>query len=1544
MNIHDETAKHVFSNVKFSSIQSIKFSLYSKEEILKMSACEVTNHMLHKHYIPQDNSVNDLRLGTSDKRLMCSTCVNNVHCCFGHYGHIELAEAVYHPGYIKNIVKVLRCICYYCSRIRLIDTPHCDIATLERLCGKIQYCQHCRSPQPSYTAMGCAIARFFDLNIQFACNDVDLYHQELNKDRSRQADLLLDLRDSITQEREWAEQPFTPKFCRQILMDISNNDARKMGFSNASRPENMILELLIVPPVAIRPYNNTMLTGNSEDRSKGQSDLTQRLIKIIKDNEACRNIERGDGYLYPIKRMELLGKLQNSVMEYIQTIKPVNPKYLSTKLPNEVFPRQENGHIVNEEGLIVYNPIVIKQSDHLRRSFVGFVAAACRSNNPSVTQPLSGRLAGIAGRMRGKDGRLRLNLCGKRVNWSSRSVISPDVTNDINELGVPHHVARGIIISEFVHEFNKSKLTTCIRTGQVTSIQKKDKNINQNNLNDIILEPGDVVERCLMDGDWVLFNRQPTLHKYSIMAFKVKVCEGLSFRLPLPTTCAFGADFDGDEMNMHKLLSPEAEAEMVHIMAVEKNMISATNHAPIIASVMDTTLGIYNMTQRSIFLTKKQVCDLCMHIRYVKNRTEMEIFAHIPPPAIIKPVELWTGKQIVSLLFPEEYFCRRSFRSSNLKTAKDFFIWDESYVVVHHGELLAGSLCKKAIGISGGNIIHNIHNDFGNIEALHFVSDLQRLAMAFLTIVQPFSVGVSDCLIPESAKDKINHFLEETNIYIENVHDQFPGGNISDEAEVVVTNVLRAMLPKCSGIIQHHLVNSPLAQHSNNRFLTMMTAGSKGTVVNVSQIMGCIGQQTNNGKRIGVSNSTSIPCFRPNDSNPLSKGFVSSSFIQGLKPYEFFFHAVGGREGSIDTAVKTSETGYLSRRILKSMESHCVSQTGSVCNARGDIIQLAYAGNNMDTSCMERVQFTCFNMIDRIPYIYDRSRTRHEYYILNELSVETFVLLTEHESEIDQACIQLRNARILRFPQDLTDDLLVPVCCKRILDRIWNTRKAYHISPEWVHESLLELQNLDKDMQKIFPRPFTKIIMGYIRSEAAIFSIRHGKDSIKEYCIDILKHLYRGKISAGEMVGALAATSISEPTTQLTLKTFQFAGCGNHTVTQGIPRLKELIDVCENIKTPSLRIYLKEYGMDKSKVEKVARGLEYHTFSYFVENVEYIAVQTNSMIESCFDIRYQMNIARMIVQNISLEFLIEALYDFFGFGFISVMNADESTDIEWWIKIHFYDIRPILHAGRYAFHLIHLPREYYISEPTQPVYAVTQQVNILREFHIQTISPIHIQGIKDIKRCVITETKYMNIQKQEVTEYIIQTDGSALAEILELEFVDRERTTTNHVVEMFHVLGICAASNLLQQEIINVLMGDGGYVAESHIRLLVNTITSQGLLYGNNRNGIIKHTSSSLARASFEVSVDVLQKAALSGETDPIKGVSETILTGKLCPVGTGTVELLNRDGTICPAGQVIYTKKLLENFMPIHIIKNQSIPNLSKSAHHKAIDMLPWG
>ncbi|WP_297466545.1 DNA-directed RNA polymerase subunit A' [Thermococcus sp.] len=872
-------------------IGSIEFGILSPQEIRKMSAAEITvPDTYDDDGYPIEGGLMDKRLGVIDPGLRCETCGARAGECPGHFGHVELARPVIHVGFAKTIHRVLESTCRECGRIKLTDEEIEEYMKKFEVVGDRKKAKDRLIKEIHKKAkerMVCPHCGAPQFPIKFERPTI---YWELRKD----------------EEGNEYKHRMMPSEVRDRLEKIPDKDLPLLGLHpEKARPEWMVLTVLPVPPVTMRP-SITLESG-----IRAEDDLTHKLVDIIRINNRLKsNIEAGAPQLIIEDLWDLL--------QY----------HVTTYINNETS---------------------------------GIPPAKHKSGRPLKT---------LAQRLKGKEGRFRGNLSGKRVNFSARTVISPDPMISINEVGVPIAVAMELTVPEKVTEFNFEKLRQRVLNGPDKYpganyvIDPEGRRIrlmetNREKIANELLDIGWTVERHLEDGDIVLFNRQPSLHRMSIMAHRVRVMPYRTFRLNLSVCPPYNADFDGDEMNLHVPQTEEAQAEAKILMEVQNHIISPRYGGPLIAGIQDHISGGYLLTREGAYFTRSEV-------------EQMLMFAGVDVDELPKPdkvengVELWSGKTIFSLLLPDDLtiwyrnkLCDEPERCEALeKLIEEKLVPSEEevrklaydgFVYIQNGKLLSGAIDKKAYGREDGKLLDIIVREYGVERARQFLDQVTKLTIWVITH-KGFTTAIDDEDLPQEALDRIKEIIREAEERVNRLIEAYkrgeleplPGKTLEETLESKIMAVLAEARDNAGKVAEKYL-------GMNNHAVIMAKTGARGKILNITQMAAMLGQQSIRGKRLyrGYRDRV-LTHFKPGDLGARARGFVINSYKSGLTPQEYFFHAMGGREGLVDTAVRTAQSGYMQRRLINALQDLKVDYDGTVRDPTGIIVQFRYGEDGVD--------------------------------------------------------------------------------------------------------------------------------------------------------------------------------------------------------------------------------------------------------------------------------------------------------------------------------------------------------------------------------------------------------------------------------------------------------------------------------------------------------------------------------------------------------------------------------------------------------------------
>lgn len=966
-----------------------------------------------------------------------------------------------------------------------------------------------------------------------------------------------------------------PTEIRERLVKIDNESLKVLGFNpEVFRPEWTVLTYLLVPPVTVRP-SITLETGE-----RSEDDLTHKLSDIIRSNQKLwENLNAGAP---EVIIEDLWDLLQYHVTTFFDnTIAKIPP-------------------------------------------------ARHRSGQPLKT---------IAERIKGKEGRIRKNLAGKRVNFSARSVVSPDPFIKINEVGVPREVAEIITVNERVTSLNIERLRKLIlsdefpKANYIVRPDGKRKKVTPELKEDLAkeIEIGYSVERTLCDGDIVLFNRHPSLHRASILAHRVKILPGRTFRLHPAVCFPYNADFDGDEMNIHGPQTEEARAEAETLLLVDNALISPKNNTNLLGCNDDAITGNYLLWKEN--LTKEEFQQLLFQVaKKIRKEKKKEI----------------KGEELIKELLPEKL------RNLNLENT-------------------------RLITPEEGDLIKEIDKELERKEVVKILEEIFSLGTIFLSR-KGFTISLRDLDVPEEIKKKAEEIIENANKKVKEIIEDYKNGKLErlpnktleESREIKILQTLNSVRTEIGKIIKEKFPKDNLAN-------IMIASGARGNVLNILQLACTVGQQVLNGKRINFGyTDRSLSFFKKGDLSPEANGFIRNSFIKGLRPDEFFFGAVTGRDAMMDTALRTPKSGYLYRRVVSALQDIVVEYDETIRDASKRIIQFKFGGDGLDVASL-------------------------------------------HKNE---------------------------------------------------------------------------------------------------------------KISPGEAIGIVTAQSFGESSTQMVLNVFHSAGVAEMQVTQGLPRLIEVLDARKEPSTPSMEIYLDSEYNNEEDAKKIAEKIKE------VKLKEVLSEITTDFFQNKLELQIDSSFLKRL--HLTVEKIIEILKDK-GFNVKSkdnslIINFDEKTT-------------------------------------SKELYKLKQK-----------IKEIHVSGIKGIEQVLLVKRE---------KDFVILTAGSNLKEVMEFKGVNKEKTTTNNIHEIADVLGIEAARVAIVEEISKVLTSQGLDIDKRHLYLIADAMTYLGVLMGVTRVGIISEKSSILAKACFETPEKHFINATKTGKEDKLASVIENIILNQPVPVGTGLPGLL---------------------------------------------------
>ncbi|KAI8902601.1 hypothetical protein BC833DRAFT_572629 [Globomyces pollinis-pini] len=1288
------------------------------------------------------------------------------------------------------MVAVLQNICKACARV-MVDEQYkrstvkklrdkgldsinrkLILKNLNVLCKKTSICPHC-------SAINGAIKKVGPLKL---IHDKFKKKTKMTEEEAKFRDsfrLAAEIDPYIKSYLSKAVDDLNPLVVLGLFERISNEDCELMGLDHQkARPEEFLWTSFPIPPVCIRP-------SVGQETSSTEDDITILASEIIDVNcnmEAC--IKDGT-------KVELL----NQYWEFLQL---QSAMYITSDLPGV--------------------------PNHLQMNLNKIKKGFCQ-------------------RLKGKQGRFRGNLSGKRVDFSGRTVISPDPNLRIDQVALPERVCKILTYPEMVNDHNIDRLRQNVLNGPdkhpgalfVTTSNgfkrflKYGAGLERAAQN---LRVGDIVDRHVQDNDVVLFNRQPSLHKLSIMSHFVKVRPWRTFRFNECVCAPYNADFDGDEMNIHVPQTEEARAEAVHLMGIKANLVTPRNGEPLIAATQDFITASYLLSRRDVFYDRSQFSQICCYL------ADAGLQIDVPQPAIVKPVQLWTGKQIFGILLKPnssskvnvnlETKCRTfgrdekhkktgvtfsGYRDENGKPYDNSLCPNDGWLVIHNSEVMCGVIDKSIIG--DGNkksMFYVVYRDFGSVEAANCMNKIAKLTSRWFAN-RGFSIGIDDVQPGKKLIELKAKTVSQGDLDCNEMIRKSKAGELPNQPGCTQETTLETKLSGILSKIRDDVGTVCFAElNKYNAPLTMSLCGSKGSKINVSQMVACVGQQIISGKRIPDGfGDRSLPHFAKKSKLPSAKGFVANSFYSGLTPTEFLFHAVSGREGLVDTAVKTAETGYMSRRLMKALEDLVCHYDLSVRDSIGGVVQFRYGDDGLDPAMIED---------DTYPVEFMRT-LKHT---INSIPIKK-----------NQSSLTYQQARTL-----MDNELKKPMfkkCSNAYIDAV----KAF------VEKEVIKKLKWISTTSELAPKnPITK-------------------EQLSQFLFVCGDKYLRAMIEPGTAVGAIGAQSIGEPGTQMTLKTFHFAGVASMSITLGVPRIKEIINAAKKIATPIIKAPL------------------LFQIGNYEQPIPYIP-QTRFAAETAT--RVVKGRVEKTTLNDVLEFMQEIITGYDTFLRVRV-NLEAIRQLQ--LDVNISTIRwSIITSKKLKISDAHIKLESSSTLRITVANGKTDSTNVymLMQALKRALPKVVIKGLANAGRAVINDNS-----KEKKLELMVE--GYGLREIMGTDGVDGLKCTSNHIDETLKSLGIEAARETIVFEIANTMSNHGLTVDRRHLMLLGDLMTFKGEILGITRFGIAKMKESVLMLASFENTTDHLFDASFFGKHDTIQGVSECIIMGQPMSLGSGIMKLL---------------------------------------------------
>ena len=952
-----------------------------------------------------------------------------------------------------------------------------------------------------------------------------------------------------------------------------------------------------------------------------------------------------------------------------------------------------------------------------------------------------------------------------------------------------------------------------------------------------------------------------------------------------------------------------AETELRLLAAIPYQIISPASNAPIIGIYQDSLLGSFRFTRPNIKLTQRDAMNLLMMYSKVDTKAIRDAGSKLNSFDILSQIMAPVTLNYKTNMFGDN----EDYATSN------------NVLEIRNGKYIRGQIEKSVLASTSKGILHRTFNDFGNMACSNFIDDLQNVVTEYMK-TSSYSVGVSDLVADKTTQNKIIQAITkqklEVQALIDKVHLGIFENNMahsnSNEFELQVNNILNKARDESGRVARDSL-------SKDNRFLMIVKSGSKGNMLNISQMIAGLGQQNVDGKRIpyGFENRT-LPHFCKYDDSPMARGFVENSYISGLLATELFFHAMGGRIGLIDTAVKTSQTGYIQRRLIKGLEDMKVEYDMTVRNNMGRIVQFAYGDDGVDSTRVEN---------QTIPLVGMSIEDIYMHFDINDITNVNAVYTKDAGKRVkaqvkgaQEKCIKYINHMIASrteivesvFRNKNEDSVKMPVSFANSISNIQgqlslNANSVIDITPLEAFDLIEEYFARLNSLVMVKPGKLFEVLYYYYLSPKNLCIQKRFHRSALVMLLEMVVLKYKQSIvHPGEMVGVIAGQSIGEPTTQMTLNTFHLAGVASKSnVTRGVPRIEELLRLTNNPKNPSLTIHLKRMDeTDKDKAANYANMIEYTKLSDLVKSMQICfepserttsieadktlldqfyefedivdecnggSEQTDTRTKSKWIIRMELDADVLLEKNITMDDIHYAISNSAYGENVNCVFSDYNSD-KLVFRIRVFDINK---KKKIVANTLDQSDEIYVLKNMQDVL----------------LNSIVLRGVSNISK--VTPRKLQNMVALEDGKYVrkdvwvLDTTGSNLLNILGLDFIDTIRTYSNDIREVCDVLGIEAARQMLFNEISEVMEFSDAYINYHHLSLLCDRMAISKNMVPIFRSGLLNDNIGPIAKATFEVHTEVLLGAARHAEFDHMRGVSASVMCGQYGKYGTGAFNVI---------------------------------------------------
>ncbi|XP_015795120.1 DNA-directed RNA polymerase I subunit RPA1 [Tetranychus urticae] len=1289
------------------SLATVSFKPYSRQELKKSSVLEVTNPVSFDALgHPTKGGLHDPVLGPSRRDDICETCNLGGHGkdeCPGHFGHISLPVPIYNPFFIRQMFQMLSMCCFSCHHL-LFHPANLQVVLyqlqaldygLDYLVDELQSVANDLSNIKS--DKGPEFIDFLKAKLSECIENALKQNSTNSKNDVSQVRNVIDRKQNLMKALLQGKLVKIIKNCahcnnKKFNMSLVNNSMVLMsqpkslpkhyGFTASNETPETSGSVLKDKVQEVDSSGKSFLTplvarDHLRQLYKNETETLKRMLKLIHTEEGLEDALEGDDSAIDVFFMDMIPVTPPRFRPLHMMGGKSYEDETTTMLTQVILASEGLKNSLKSLQNLDQTSVKEKTQEMTKlHSAWGRLQILCNRIYDSEMDKLPEKKApGVRQILEKKEGLFRKNMMGKRVNYAARSVISPDPYISVDEIGIPEIFATRLSYPQPVTPWNVEVMKKAVINGPdihpgALSVTLEDGSVMRLRANDPeqrarianLLgqhKPGSrTVNRHLINGDILLLNRQPTLHKPSIMAHKARVLKReKTLRLHYSNCKCYNADFDGDEMNAHFPQSELARSEAYNIVSVNKQYLVPKDGSPLGGLIQDHIVSATLLTMKGNFFNRKDYQQLVFSALF-NQKTPIKLVK----PTIWRPVPLWSGKQIITTLIinlvppdktPPTLYISSKVNSKTLSSGnfRDITVskyytpeeLDDSTVIIRQGEVLQGLIDKANIGPTPYGLIHICYELYGGEVSNSLLTAIARLCTVYLQVHGGVTLGIEDIIVNENADRKRSEIIRASTTVGDEAATQAVGLPITCEKSVLVKRlrewhasqdpVLMKTLDSCmksktdevnDGITKVCLPAGLIKKFPHNNLQLMIQSGAKGGTVNALQISCLLGQIELEGKRVPLMMSgRTLPSFVPYDTSPKAGGFVTGRFLTGIRPQEFFFHCMAGREGLIDTAVKTSRSGYLQRCLIKHLEGLTVQYDSTVRDIDGSLVQLQYGEDGIDVLKSQLLKpkampLLIHNRAVLMPTDEELSRLQLSPDILAKIEeYRQNISDWEEINEMDRLKRRIGSGFQEYFEVKLRD-------YKNNLPESVGPTELSQEDYSTIIDSWFQLSKNDKRQLNFYflpcpgplsidfrpnhhfgvlPEKMEYQIQNYVKSspDGLVFdpSVDVGDESWKGkqiVTITELKNLINSRFmkslaDPGESVGLLAAQSIGEPSTQMTLNTFHFAGRGDMNVTLGIPRLREiLMTASPKIATPNMDIPFRS-DFDENRIDAVRKRM-----------------------------------------------------------------------------------------------------------------------------------------------------------------------------------------------------------------------------------------------------------------------------------------------------------------------------------------------------------------